>query len=39
MYGNVVVTGGNSNLQGFTDRLNRDLQSKVPPVTQEYCGA
>nr|XP_022915511.1 actin-like protein 6B [Onthophagus taurus] len=31
MYSSVVVTGGNSNIQGFTDRLNRDLQSKVPP--------
>ncbi|XP_065165727.1 actin-like protein 6B isoform X2 [Atheta coriaria] len=31
MYANVVVTGGNSNIQGFTDRLTRDLQSKVPP--------
>lgn len=33
MYGNVVVTGGNSNLQGFTERLTRDLQVKVPPVS------
>ncbi|KAG5873433.1 hypothetical protein JTB14_031050 [Gonioctena quinquepunctata] len=31
MYGNVVVTGGNSSLQGFTERLNRDLASKTPP--------
>lgn len=30
MYNNVVVTGGNSNLQGFTDRLTRDIQTKVP---------
>lgn len=34
MYANVVVTGGNSNIQGFTDRLTRDLQSKVPPVSR-----
>lgn len=33
MYGSVVVTGGNSNLQGFTERLNRDLAAKTPPVT------
>ncbi|EFA10847.1 actin-like protein 6B [Tribolium castaneum] len=31
MYGSVVVTGGNSNLQGFTERLNRDLAAKTPP--------
>lgn len=33
MYGNVVVTGGNSSLQGFTERLNRDLAAKTPPVS------
>lgn len=32
MYGSIVVTGGNSNLQGFTDRLNRDLVPKILPV-------
>lgn len=32
MYGAVVVTGGNSALPGFTERLNRDLASKTPPV-------
>ncbi|KAJ8981489.1 hypothetical protein NQ317_007015 [Molorchus minor] len=31
MYGSVVVTGGNSCLQGFTERLNRDLAAKTPP--------
>ncbi|XP_035726468.1 actin-like protein 6B [Vespa mandarinia] len=31
LYGSVVVTGGNSCLQGFSDRLNRDLASKTPP--------
>ncbi|KAJ8950291.1 hypothetical protein NQ318_021147 [Aromia moschata] len=31
MYGSVVVTGGNSSLQGFTERLNRDLAAKTPP--------
>lgn len=31
MYGAVVVTGGNSNLQGFNERLNRDLAAKTPP--------
>merc|ERR1711962_1481765 len=28
--GNVVVTGGNTLLQGFNDRLNRDLGIKTP---------
>lgn len=31
LYGSVIVTGGNSLLQGFTDRLNRDLSAKTPP--------
>ncbi|XP_024870328.1 actin-like protein 6B [Temnothorax curvispinosus] len=31
LYGSVVVTGGNSCLQGFSERLNRDLGSKIPP--------
>ncbi|XP_046483623.1 actin-like protein 6B isoform X1 [Neodiprion pinetum] len=31
LYGSVVVTGGNSCLSGFSDRLNRDLVSKTPP--------
>ncbi|KZC04296.1 Actin-like protein 6B [Dufourea novaeangliae] len=31
LYGSVVVTGGNSCLQGFSERLNRDLASKTPP--------
>lgn len=26
------MTGGNSLIQGFTDRLNRDLSAKTPPV-------
>ncbi len=30
LYGSVIVTGGNSLLQGFTDRLNRDLSSRTP---------
>jgi len=30
LYGNVVVTGGNSLLQGFNERLNRDLSIKTP---------
>jgi actin-related protein len=30
LYGNVVVTGGNTLLQGFNDRLNRDLSIKTP---------
>ncbi|XP_076322900.1 actin-like protein 6B [Tachypleus tridentatus] len=31
LYGSVIVTGGNSLLTGFTDRLNRDLSAKTPP--------
>ncbi|XP_035697168.1 actin-like protein 6B [Branchiostoma floridae] len=31
LYGSVVVTGGNSLLSGFTDRLNKELSSKTPP--------
>lgn len=30
LYGNVIVTGGNSLLQGFPERLNRDLSAKTP---------
>ena len=30
LYGNVVVTGGNTCLNGFIDRLNRDLSIKTP---------
>lgn len=32
LYGSVIVTGGNTLIQGFTDRLNRDLSAKTPPV-------
>lgn len=31
LYGSVIVTGGNTLIQGFTDRLNRDLSAKTPP--------
>uniref|UniRef100_A0A8C4QCP4 Actin-like 6A n=1 Tax=Eptatretus burgeri TaxID=7764 RepID=A0A8C4QCP4_EPTBU len=31
LYGSVIATGGNTLLQGFTDRLNRDLSQKTPP--------
>ncbi|XP_075056679.1 actin-like protein 6A [Mixophyes fleayi] len=31
LYNNVIVTGGNSLLQGFTDRLTRELTNKTPP--------
>lgn len=31
LYSSVIVTGGNTLLQGFTDRLNRDLSAKTPP--------
>jgi len=30
LYGNVVVTGGNTLLQGYNERLNRDLSMKTP---------
>jgi len=30
LYSNVVVTGGNTLLQGFNERLNRDLSIKTP---------
>ncbi len=30
MYGSVIVTGGNTLIQGFTERLNRDLMLKTP---------
>ncbi|KAF3690869.1 Actin-like protein 6A [Channa argus] len=33
LYGSVVVTGGNTLIQGFTDRLNRELSQKTPPGT------
>ncbi|XP_059831037.1 actin-like protein 6B isoform X4 [Hypanus sabinus] len=33
LYGSVIVTGGNTLLQGFTDRLNRELSQKTPPVS------
>ncbi|KPP61419.1 actin-like 6B,-like, partial [Scleropages formosus] len=32
LYGSVIVTGGNTLLQGFTERLNRELSQKAPPV-------
>ncbi|CAB3981102.1 actin 6A [Paramuricea clavata] len=31
LFGNVIVSGGNTLLNGFVDRLNRELASKVPP--------
>ena len=33
LFGSVIVTGGNTLLQGFIDRLNRELLSKTPPVS------
>jgi hypothetical protein len=30
------VAGGNTLLQGFTDRLNKDLSTKTPPVSLLY---
>lgn len=37
LYGSVIVTGGNSLLNGFTERLNRDLVTKTPPVLLFIC--
>ncbi|XP_077978025.1 actin-like protein 6B [Glandiceps talaboti] len=31
MYNSIIVTGGNSLLLGFIDRLNRELSNKTPP--------
>merc|ERR1712106_227513 len=31
LYSGVILTGGNSLLNGFIDRLNRDLSSRTPP--------
>lgn len=36
LYGSVVVTGGNTLIQGFTDRLNRELSQKTPPVSGTF---
>uniref|UniRef100_A0A8C7NJ81 Actin like 6A n=1 Tax=Oncorhynchus mykiss TaxID=8022 RepID=A0A8C7NJ81_ONCMY len=33
LYGSVVVTGGNTLISGFTDRLTRELSQKTPPVS------
>ena len=33
LYGSVIPTGGNTLISGFTDRLNRDLATKTPPVS------
>lgn len=30
LYSSVVLTGGNSLVQGFSDRLSRDLSSRTP---------
>lgn len=31
LYGTVIITGGNSLITGFTDRLQMDLSSRTPP--------
>ena len=36
LYSSVIVAGGNTLLQGFTDRLNKDLSTKTPPVSLLY---
>ena len=33
LYGNLIITGGNTLIQGFNDRLYKDLSAKTPPVT------
>ena len=30
LYGSIMVTGGNTLIQGFTERLTRDLSIKTP---------
>ncbi|KAL2301300.1 hypothetical protein Nmel_011868 [Mimus melanotis] len=37
LYGSVIVAGGNTLIQSFTDRLNRELSQKTPPVTSLVC--
>ncbi|XP_056419179.1 actin-like protein 6A isoform X2 [Hyla sarda] len=32
LYGNIIVAGGNSLLQGFTDRLTKDLSNKTKNI-------
>ncbi|VDM50822.1 unnamed protein product [Toxocara canis] len=32
LYSNLMVTGGNSLIMGFTERLNHDLAHKCPPT-------
>ena len=39
LYNSVMVVGGNSLLNGFCDRLNIDLSSKIPPVTYHTLGS
>lgn len=40
LFGSVIVTGGNTLLQGFVERLNRELLTKTPPVSiHELCYA
>jgi len=34
LFGSVVITGGNTLLQGFPERLNRDLQHRAPSNTR-----
>lgn len=34
LYGSVVITGGNTLLQGFPERLNRDLSHRAPSNTR-----
>ena len=33
LYSSVIVVGGNTLLNGFVDRLNRELLSKTPSVS------
>ena len=36
LYSSVVVVGGNSLLSGFTERLNRELSHRTPPVRRSH---
>eukprot|EP00069_Balaena_mysticetus_P019000 bmy_11689T0 len=37
LYGSVIVAGGNTLIQSFTDRLNRELSQKTPPDCFTYA--
>lgn len=36
LYGNLIITGGNTLIQGFNDRIYKDLAAKTPPVIKKF---